>query len=256
MRKLLTAVTALWLAFPTVVTSTAAQAAVATCTGSVQISSLTFNPAQGIPGQTTTATVIAQNCTNQPQQASVLLTGRFIGPLAGIPAGCPSIDPLPPQQVAIPPAGTYATGLGYLIFSGCTATSLQVTARFTNAAGAVLATQSATLPITQATSCTVTYHTSRQWPGGFVAQVRVANTGTSPVTDWSLAFAYPGDQHITSAWKAVVHQSGSAVAVSGPAEQTSLAAGATASFAVLGFWRASDAAPTSYTLNGTHCLAA
>ena len=256
MRKLLTvAAAALCVAGPIVLSAPAAQAATTGCTATVQITSLTFNPAQAAPGQTATATVVAQNCTDQPQQASVLFIARFVGPTTGIPAGCPVIDPLPPQKVTIAAAGTYTTGLSYSIFSGCTATSLQVTATFTDSTGAVLAAQTASLPITPAASCAVTYRTSSQWPGGFVAQVSVTNTGASPVAPWSLAFAYPGDQQVTSAWNAVVHQSGSALTVSGAGGYISIAPGASVPFGVLGSWHTSDAAPTSYTLNGVACQA-
>jgi hypothetical protein len=146
------AVAALCAAASIVVSAPAALAAPATCTGTVQITSLTFNPAHVAPGQSSTATVVARNCTNQPVQASVLFLGRFVGPSTGIPAGCPVIDPLPPRQVSFAAHGRYSTSVGYLVFAGCTATSLQVTARFTDATGAVLATRTASLPITAAPS--------------------------------------------------------------------------------------------------------
>ena len=255
MRKLLTAAAAaLCVASSIMVTATAAHAAPAACTGTIQITSLTFSPAQAAPGQTATATVVAQNCTAQPQQASVLFIARYVGASPGIPAGCPAIDPLPPQQATFAPGGTFTTSLGYLIFTGCTATSLEVTARISDSTGATVATQTASLPIiAAAATCAVTYRTSSQWRGGFVAQVSITNTGTSTVTGWSLAFAYPGDQHITSAWNAVVHQIGAAVTANDAGYNATIAAGASVSFGVTGTWHASNAAPTSFTLNGAAC---
>jgi hypothetical protein len=236
-----------------VLASPTAHAAAATCTGTIQITSLTFNQQQGTPGQIVTATVVAQNCTDQPQQASVLFLGRFIGPSAGIPAGCPAIDPLPPQQASFAAGGTYTASLGYRLFPSCTATALRVTVRFTDSTGAVLATQSADLPITPATQCEVTYRTSSQWPTGFVAQLNVANTGTAAINGWTLAFTYPGDQYITSAWNAAVHQSGTAVTATNLAYNASIAPGASATFGVRGTWHISNAAPTAFTLNGAIC---
>jgi hypothetical protein len=45
------------------------------------------------------------------------------------------------------PHGTYTASLGYLVFAGCTATALRVTARFFDTAGAETASRSADLPI-------------------------------------------------------------------------------------------------------------
>lgn len=257
MRKLLTAAAALLVAGSIAVTGPAAHAATvtsaSTCTGTVQISSLTFSPAQASPGQTATVTVVAQNCTTQPQQVSFMFTARFVGASTGIPAGCPAIDPLPPQQATIPAGGTFTNALSYPVFSGCTATALQVTARFTDTTGTVLATQTASLPIAPATSCAVSYRSSSQWRGGFVAQVSITNTGTATVTGWTLAFTYPGDQHITSAWNAVVHQSGAAVTATDAGYNATIAAGGTVTFGVQGSWQSSAAAPTAFTLNGAPC---
>jgi hypothetical protein len=257
LRKILSAaVAAICAAGAIVLAGPAAYAAAAPCTGTIQITSLTFDSPQGAPGQVVTATVVAQNCTDQPQQASVMFVARFVGPSAGIPAGCPAIDPLPPQQASFTPGGTYSAGLGYRIFPGCTATALRVTARFTDSTGAVLATQSADLPITPATQCAITYRTSSQWQTGFVAEVSVANTGTVAINGWSLAFTYPGDQHITSAWNAAVQQNGTAVTATNLGYNASIAPGASATFGVMGIWRVSNAAPTAFTLNGATCRTA
>jgi hypothetical protein len=254
LRQLLTAAVAAGCAAGAItVAGPAAPAAAATCTGTIQISSLTFNPSPAAPGQTATATVVAQNCTDQPQQASVLFIARFVGPADQIPAGCPAIDPLPPQPASFAAGGTYTASLGYLVFSGCTATALRVSVRFSDSTGAVLATQSADLPITPATPCAVTYRTSSQWPTGYVAQVSVANTGTTAIDGWSLAFSYPGDQRITSGWNATVKQTGAAVTATNLGYNASIAAGASVTFGVMGSWHVSNAAPSSFTLNGATC---
>ena len=51
-----------------------------------------------------------------------------------------------------------------------------------------------------ATGCSVAYATSSEWPGGFVANVTITNTGTSSINGWTLTFTYPGDQRVTNAW--------------------------------------------------------
>lgn len=42
-----------------------------------------------------------------------------------------------------------------------------------------------------ASSCQVTYTTTSQWQGGFVANVTIGNTGTAPVNGWQLTFTFP-----------------------------------------------------------------
>jgi cellulase/cellobiase CelA1 len=86
-----------------------------------------------------------------------------------------------------------------------------------------------------------------------VAQASVANTGTSAVNGWSLAFSFPGDQHITSSWNAAVQQTGAAVIAGNLGYNASIAPGASATFGVMGSWHVSNAAPTSFTLNGVPC---
>jgi hypothetical protein len=250
-RTLMTAVAALLatvgaLAVPT-------ESSAATCTGIVQINAVDFSPAQAQPGQTATATVTAQNCTAQPQTASLMIVAQFRGAAAGIPAGCPALDPLPPQSVTFPAGGTTGASQSYLIFAGCTATALRVTARYTDSSGTVLATRYADLPIAAAAPCAVTYRTTRQWPGGFVAQIAITNSSTAAITGWLLTFAYPGDQHVDTAWNATVQQHATAVTAGNLPDNVTITPGATVTFGVLGRWHLADTAPTDFTLNGVSC---
>jgi O-glycosyl hydrolase len=102
-------------------------------------------------------------------------------------------------------------------------------------------------------ACTVAYSTASQWTGGFVANVTIANSGSSPVSGWTLAFTFPGDQKITDAWSGVVTQSGESVSIANESYNAAIAAGGNTSLGFQGTWSASDAAPTSFTLNGTPC---
>lgn len=102
-------------------------------------------------------------------------------------------------------------------------------------------------------SCALTYTKQSEWNNGFVAQLTIKNTGTATVNGWTLAFTFPGDQKITNAWSATVSQSGAAVTATSTSFNGSLAPGGTASFGFQGSYSASDAAPTSFTLNGSAC---
>ncbi|WP_055588742.1 cellulose binding domain-containing protein [Streptacidiphilus griseoplanus] len=101
-------------------------------------------------------------------------------------------------------------------------------------------------------NCTVTY-TKSEWQGGLTADVSVTNTGSTPVNGWTLAFGFPGDTKVTSAWNATVTQSGSAVSAKNLSYNGTIAAGASVSFGFQGTWSGNDAGPTGFTLNGAAC---
>jgi cellulase/cellobiase CelA1 len=235
-----------------VLTTTSASAA---CTGTVQITSFAFNPPAINAGQSSTATLVAQNCTSQPISAVVIWAARYTGPGTGIPPGCPAIDPVgTPLNLAA--NGQATARLTYLTFASCTATGLSVTDTI-SANGATLASQTATLTIGSAppppAACAVTYARQSEWPGGFVAQLTIANTGATAVSGWTLAFTFPGDQVVTNAWNATVRQSGAAVTATNLSYNGTIAPAASVSFGFQGTWRASDASPTAFTLNGAPC---
>jgi cellulase/cellobiase CelA1 len=109
---------------------------------------------------------------------------------------------------------------------------------------------------TTGASCQVTYTTQSQWTGGFVASVTIANSGSSAINGWTLAFTFPGDQKITDAWNGVASQSGENVTIANESYNATIPAGGSTSLGFQGTWSASDAAPTAFTVNGTACTSA
>ena len=101
--------------------------------------------------------------------------------------------------------------------------------------------------------CTVTYTTQSQWAGGFVAGVTIANTGSSAISGWTLKFAFPGDQQVTSSWNGTASQSGENVSITNASYNGSIAPGSSVSIGFQGTWTSSDAAPASFTLNTATC---
>jgi cellulase/cellobiase CelA1 len=99
----------------------------------------------------------------------------------------------------------------------------------------------------------VTYLTQSQWAGGFVAQITLANSGTTAINGWTLAFTFPGDQKVTSAWNGVVTQSGENVSIADESYNATIAPGSNTSLGFQGTWTNSDATPTAFTVNGTAC---
>lgn len=102
-------------------------------------------------------------------------------------------------------------------------------------------------------TCRVTYRNQSEWQGGFVATVTVQNTGAVPIDGWTLTFAFPGDQQVTSGWNATLGQSGATVTARDAGWNRVLAPDGSATFGVQGRWSASDAPPTDFSLNGARC---
>jgi cellulase/cellobiase CelA1 len=99
----------------------------------------------------------------------------------------------------------------------------------------------------------VTYTKSSEWAGGFVANLTINNTGTSALNGWTLAFTFPGDQKITSAWGGTVTQNGEAVSETNASYDGAIAPGGNTSFGFQGTWTSSDAAPAAFSVNGAAC---
>jgi poly(hydroxyalkanoate) depolymerase family esterase len=102
-------------------------------------------------------------------------------------------------------------------------------------------------------SCHVTYTTSSQWAGGFTAQVVIGNTGSTAIASWSLSFTFPGDQKITSNFNGGFSQTAENATLTNASYNGNIPAGGSVTVGFQGTWTNSDAAPTSFTLNGVSC---
>jgi endo-1,4-beta-xylanase len=102
-------------------------------------------------------------------------------------------------------------------------------------------------------ACAVTYTTTSQWTGGFVAQVVISDTGSSAISGWTLKFTFPGDQLITSDFNGTASQSGENATLTNASYNGAIASGGSTTVGFQGTWTSSDAAPTSFTLNGATC---
>jgi alpha-galactosidase len=102
-------------------------------------------------------------------------------------------------------------------------------------------------------ACHVTYSTQSEWPGGLIANVTIANTGTVAIDGWTLGLTFPGDQKITSAWGAAITQNGDSVTATNLSYNATISPGANVSFGFQGTWASSDTAPSAFTLKGTAC---
>ena len=107
-----------------------------------------------------------------------------------------------------------------------------------------------------ATACSVTYRVTGSWQGGFQADVRLTNTGTTSWTTWTLAWQFPAGQQITQLWNGSASQSGAAASVTNATWNGPVPPGGSASFGFLGSWTETNPAPTAYSLKGTICAPA
>jgi hypothetical protein len=101
-------------------------------------------------------------------------------------------------------------------------------------------------------SCLVQY-TSKNYPGGFTAQVTISNKGKTSIHGWTLTFSFPGDQVISGAWNATFTQHGADVFARGMNFDTTIRQGASQSLGFLGVWRSNHTAPASFRVNGRVC---
>jgi cellulose 1,4-beta-cellobiosidase len=115
--------------------------------------------------------------------------------------------------------------------------------------GAGLATNSFSVDINGAAptpaACSAAYSIPSSWPGGFQGQVVVTDTGNSPVNGWTLTWAFPSGQTITSLWNGTYTQSGANVTVTNTPYDGTIQPGASVSvgFDVTG----SSGSPSSVT---------
>jgi mannan endo-1,4-beta-mannosidase len=124
--------------------------------------------------------------------------------------------------------------------------------RARDAAGNVSANSAATTVTTGAGggtgTCKIGY-SAPAWGGGngFTAGVTITNTGTSPVTGWTLAFTYTAGQRVTPpGWGATFAQTGGDVTATNLSWNGTLAPNASTSIGFNGTFSGSNPAPASF----------
>jgi polygalacturonase len=146
-----------------------------------------------------------------------------------------SIQPRPDRHASAHPtrrALVGVAGVTALVGGGLTAVSVSATAA--------------------TASCQVSYSVTNSWPGGFQAGITITN-GSSPITSWTLAFAFPGDQQVSSGWSGTWTQSGQNVTVKDAGWNGSLGTGASTSIGFTATFTGTNTDPGAFTLNGAAC---
>ncbi|MFE6281897.1 cellulose binding domain-containing protein [Streptomyces sp. NPDC057877] len=102
-------------------------------------------------------------------------------------------------------------------------------------------------------ACAVTYAVTNQWSGGFQADVRLTNTGTTAWSGWSLSWTFPQGQTVSQMWNADHTQTGTTVTARNVGWNAGVAAGSSVSFGFTGNWNQSNPKPAAFKLGDQNC---
>jgi poly(hydroxyalkanoate) depolymerase family esterase len=100
--------------------------------------------------------------------------------------------------------------------------------------------------------CHVDYAVSA-WNSGLTAAVTITNTGTAPVSGWTLTFTLPGGQTITSGWNATYSPASGVVSARPLAYNATIDPSASVGIGFQATHTGNTAKPASFTLNGSPC---
>ena len=81
----------------------------------------------------------------------------------------------------------------------------------------------------------------------------ITNTGASALNGWSLAWTWPDNQQVTSAWNAAVAQTGTHVTATNLSYNATIAAGTSTNFGFQAAYTGTNTPPGQFTLNGSSC---
>jgi endoglucanase len=210
------------------------------------LASIQFPLGGGSGGGTAAPTITSISPTSAAPGASITITGSNFSATAN--------------------ANTVAFGSSTGTVTGATSTSLTVTvpniaAGPVNVTVSVGGVNSNTAGFTVASAggagggssgCHVTYAITNQWNTGFQVAITIANTGTAAINSWTLAWTFPGNQHISNLWNGALTQTGASATVNNLSYNGSIPAGS--SYNGMGFTANGAAAtPASFSLNGANC---
>lgn len=87
------------------------------------------------------------------------------------------------------------------------------------------------------------------------SNITIANTGTTAIDGWSLVFALPDDQTITSGWNADYSPASGRVTARNASHNATITPGASVDIGFQAAHNGNSAPSSSCTLNGTACTA-
>lgn len=106
-----------------------------------------------------------------------------------------------------------------------------------------------------AVQCSVDYKTN-DWGSGFTAELTLTNRSSTTRDGWTLTYDSTGNQRLTNGWNGTWAQSGQGVRVAVPDWNKTVAAGAAVTAGAQFTYSRTNAALTSFAVNGTPCTGA
>ncbi|MFD5318907.1 glycoside hydrolase family 6 protein [Streptomyces sp. NPDC127098] len=100
--------------------------------------------------------------------------------------------------------------------------------------------------------CSVNY-SANDWGSGFTANVTINNVGDTATTNWTLTYAYSGNQRLQSGWNGTWSQSGQNVTVRDAGWNARIAPGSSVTASANFNYSGTNTAPTSFSVNGIAC---
>lgn len=101
--------------------------------------------------------------------------------------------------------------------------------------------------------CDIRYRITHHTTNDFRAEVTISNTGSSPITAWTLRWTFGGGQVVAEARNAVVTQAGSQVSAVNVPESATIPAGGSQLVVLTGMQLSDNPAPRAFTLNDQPC---
>src|SRR6266516_7751471 len=95
---------------------------------------------------------------------------------------------------------------------------------------------------------TATVAKTSDWGTGFVANYTIANTGTTAINGWTIAFDLTATQHVTDAWNGVLTPSGNHYTLGNESWNQTIAPGAQVTVGFEGTYSGTWTDPSNCTL--------
>jgi mannan endo-1,4-beta-mannosidase len=208
----------------------------------------------GDPGDTQAPSVPGTPTASEVTATSAVLTW----PASTDNVGVTGYDIVRAQGTTETRVGSSATNR--VTLTGLTADTTYTLAVYARDAAGNRSARSATVTVTTSrtpvAACAVGYRVVNEWNNGFQGEIVIRNTGTAPLTNWTLGFTFSGGQTISNLWGGTHTQNGGTVTVT-PADYTrTIAANGTVTLGFIAGKNGANPAPTIFTLNGGTCATA
>ncbi|WNI16839.1 glycoside hydrolase family 9 protein [Actinacidiphila sp. ITFR-21] len=110
-----------------------------------------------------------------------------------------------------------------------------------------------TKPAATGTGCPITYTVTNDWGTGFQADVKITDTGATPVNGWTVTWTFGADQQVGNAWNGTLTQSGQTVTARDAGYNATIPPGGSVVIGFTATYRTANTAPHDFTLNGQAC---